>query len=147
MSDIRTNARLVNLAWSFSAAGYCGFSSLIASVTLSSPGGMGPLNGRHVIIVEQQTANAPIHLEARSVFTNISSVETEVEFIQYLASNSQDYGGSAVQPQGKLLLASGQNIAIALEAFVGSAMRVYAFAASNTASATLHSGNISIWRV
>lgn len=142
-----TNVQILNQGWSFSAAGACGISALLASIALSSPGDNYPNDGRHVVMVEHLTANASLHIEPRSVFTNITGSVVECKQAVYFTSNTQAWGGSAATPGTFFVINSGENIMFTLSGFAGRAIRIYGGVAGSIASATANSGNISIWRV
>lgn len=141
-----TNLRIANTTFALSAAGVCGASTLI-SVALSAPLQYGPAGGSFVTLVTNSTSNVPLHVEHRSVFTDILGTSQVGTHVMYLASNAQAFGGSAPQALGVVLLLSGQAAAIPLEHVVGSALQIVIMVASNPASATVVSGSVQVWRV
>lgn len=142
-----TNTLLANVTYSFSAVGGSGASVLAASVVLSAPGGDGQRQGRYAVMVTNNTTNAPLHVEPRVVFTDVTGVSVVVPHTLYLASNSQPYGGSAAQAQSLILFLSGQNALIPLEVLAGSALQIVLLAASNTSATAAISGVVQVWRV
>ena len=142
-----TNTLLANVTYSFSAVGGSGASVLAASVVLSAPGGDNQRQGRYAVIVTNNTSHAPLHVEPRVVFTTPGGVSTVIPHTLYLASNSQTYGGSAVQAQSLILLFSAQNALIPLEVLAGSALQIVVMAASNTSATAAISGAVQVWRL
>lgn len=141
----QTNARLALVSYTLTIGGACGASALVASVPLSAPDNMRAVGGKYVIALTNAASTVPLHLDLRLTYTDLLSTVQEVPFGQYLISNAMTYGGSAVTPRSLILLPSGQGIALTVDGWVGSALRVYVLAASDSTAAA--SGTCSVWRV
>jgi len=142
-----TNARMANVLYSFSAAGGSGTSVLAASVVLSAPGNDNERHGRYAVMVTNNTSNAPLHVEPRVVFTDVSGVSTAVPHFVDIVSNAQTFGGSAAMMRSLALLLSGQAGLIPLDFVAGSALQIILLAASNTSATLAISGSVAVWRL
>ena len=142
-----TNTLLANVAYSFSAVGGSGASVIAASVVLSAPGGDSQRQGRYAVLVTNNTSHAPLHVEPRVVFTDVTGVSTVVPHTMFLVSTTQSFGGSAAQVQSLLLLLSGQDALIPLEVLAGSALQIVLLAASTTSATAAISGMVAVFRV
>ena len=141
------NQLLSSVMYSLSAAGVCGASLIVLSMPLSAPGGDTTRQGRFALLITNETSDVPLHVAPRVVFTDLRGVSTIVPHTLYLVSNPQAYGGSAAQPVGLILLASGQDALLPLEVLAGSALQIVLMPASNVASATVVSGAVALWGV
>lgn len=142
---METNVRIANVQWTLSAEGVCGASIVAASILLSSPGGLRPDGGKFMLCVTNDTSNVPLHVEPRITWTDTAGTLQTIAYTQYLLSNTQTFGGSAAEVHTGVLALSGQDIAIPLDIVAGSGLQVALLAASDTASAIIASGAMSLW--
>lgn len=143
-----TNLPIGVSAYSLSAAGVCGFSTLV-SFALSSPDNAFPAGGRHTLIVTNEGTTVPLHIEARSIVKNHLGSDVAVPIGIALLSNTQPFGSaqSAAQVQPLVMLLSGQDACIPLEGVVGNTLQIAVMPASNPTSATVVCGIVAVWRV
>jgi len=144
---MQTNAQLALVNYSFSAAGACGASLLVASVALSAPDHQRGPGGGYSVLLNNDAAAVPVHLECRAAYTDLASTIREVPLFFELMSSTHTFGGSAFLGKNLLLILSGQGAGIQFLGVTGSALRVYVMPASNLNSATVISGACSVWRV
>ena len=113
-----------------------GTSSLAVSYPFSK--GMGSLMaGAIVICIKNSSSADPVHMEARTVWTDMQGVS------QVTTLGVGFSGASAVTIQKLTLVASGESIAVPYTNVVGSALQVWVMNAASTTSSV--SGTVSIW--
>ena len=139
------NNLLANALYSISAAGASGFSQLAISCPLPGPLGYGVENTFCVAITNTQPA-APIHVEGRTTWTDANGTSQTTPIPVAYISNLFTFGGSALITQTLTLLTSGQNAIVRFDNVIGSALQIWLYAASTTATNVGASGAITLWR-
>ena len=138
----QTNVRLALASYALSGNGTCGFSAVALSYPMSAPSDFSTF----VVALANDSTVAPIHVEMRSVWTANNGFAQTMSIPLAWVSNPFGFGGtSAVFPQTLAVLASGKNMLLPVQNFVGSSLQVVVLFASNTASTIVASGQISLW--
>ena len=131
-------------ASTIAAAAACGVSAVV-DLTVSA-GNAHLLGGKLVVNIGHSTINVPLHVEIRSVWFDANGASSIATVTQYLISNDETYGNSALVPGGLILLKSGQNAQIAIENVVGDGLQIILLAASATTASAV-SAQITAWQV
>lgn len=136
--------QIVNVEASTIALGAgCGTSAVVDLTT--SAGTAHLTGGKLVVNVVHSTTNVPLHLEFRSVWFDVNGARNSTPVTQFLASNDETYGGSALVPIPLILLKSGQNVQLAIENLAGALMQVAVMAACAACAAV--SAQVAVWQV
>ena len=103
------------------------------------------LGGSLVVNLTHNTDDTPLHVQLRSVWYDTAGAEQETPITQFLNSNDETYGNSALVPNSLLLLKSGQNAQFAVPDYVGDGLRIVLMPAGSNAEAV--SAMMQLWQV
>ena len=125
--------------FSMAASAASGYSSLALSYTF--PRGIGSLVGGSVVIcIKNMSTTDPVHMEVRSLWTDMQGVS------QTTTLGLGFSGASALTVQKLALVNSSESVAFPYTNIIGSALQVIVMnAISGTSSAAPGSGTVSIW--
>ena len=86
------------------------------------------------------------HSTARSKWVDANGAENKCDITQFLASNDETFGNSALVPVPIILLKSGQNTQFVIENVTGGALEIVLLAASATTDSAV-SALLQVWAV
>jgi len=125
------------------AASTSGFSVAVALTT--SSGDRHLRGGKLVVNVVHSTTDTALHIQFRSCWTDAVGASNCVPIAQFLNSNDEAYGNSALVPNPNVMMKIGQNATqIAVENTAGRIQQIVLLAVS-TASAL--SAQVAVWQV
>jgi hypothetical protein len=141
-----TNVRFALSNWALSGPLACGASLMLLSHPLSTYNDFMPL--RSVMVgVTNANSTLPVHIELRTVWTDINSALQTTPVVMERVSNTNAFGGSAFVAQSLLLLQSGNGAMVPYPVLAGSAMQVWMMLAASLASGSVASGQVTMWGI